>query len=92
MAETVARLLAALAAAAVLAGLWLFAHGLYARLQARRYKRLVEQKGRTSGKRPSNPSLPHPSTGKPGAISQPAATSGDLQCPQEALRSSLRRS
>lgn len=48
MAETVARLLAALAAAAVLAGLWLFAHGLFARLKARRYRRaaMVQGKGR----------------------------------------------
>lgn len=44
MAEA-ALLLTALAATVVLAGLWLIAHGLYARLQARRYKRLVAQKG-----------------------------------------------
>ena len=79
MAEAAALLLAALAAAAVLAGLWLFVHGLHARRQARAYKRLVEEKSRR-GKAVPDSRIPHPSTGKPGAIPQPAATPGDLQC------------
>lgn len=81
MAEAAALLLAALAAVAVLVGLWLFAHGLHARRQARAYKRLVEEQSRRS-KAASDSRNPRPSTGKPGAIPQPAAIPGDLQCLQ----------
>lgn len=48
MAEAAALLLAALAAAGVLAGLWLFLHGLHARRQARAYKRRLAARGRAA--------------------------------------------
>ncbi|MBI4989160.1 MAG: hypothetical protein HZC23_10100 [Rhodocyclales bacterium] len=48
MAEALALLLATLAGAGVLAGLWLFAHGLHARRQARAYKRQLAARGKAA--------------------------------------------